>query len=343
MGEGTSEIILYQTDDGRNRIEVKLADETVWLSQALMADLFQKDVRTISGHITNIYDEGELEIEATIRDYRIVQNEGQRQVARTVAFYNLDVIISVGYRVKSHRGTQFRQWATQKLREFLVKGFALDDERLKGGTSQHDYFDELLERVRDIRTSERRFYQKITDIYATSVDYDPHAQVTQDFFATIQNKFHFAITGQTAAELIVKRADAEKPNMGLTSWKGAKVRKTDTVIAKNYLTEDELRSLNLIVDQYLSFAEAQAQRRIPMHMAEWIGKLHGFLTLNDRNILKDAGHISADEAKRIAGLEFGRYEAKRKAIESTEPTSDFDRSIKELEVKRSGPPKKQGE
>jgi hypothetical protein len=240
-----SEILLYQTQDQRTRIEVRLENETVWLTQKQMAELFQKDVRTINEHIRNVFEEGELQERGTIREFRIVQTEGTRQVERNIDFYNLDVIISVGYRVKSHRGTQFRIWATQRLREYIIKGFTLDDERLKNPPGAKaigplgpapDYFDELLERVRAIRTSERRFYLKITDIYATSIDYDEHAPITRDFFATVQNKFHFAITGHTAAELIARRADAAKPNMGLTSWKngpGGPIRRTDVGVAKN--------------------------------------------------------------------------------------------------------------
>jgi hypothetical protein len=297
---GSSELILYTTPDQQTRIEVRLEDETVWLSQRQLAELFQKSVPTINEHIANVFDEGELEREATIRKSRIVQTEGAREVTREVELYNLDVIISVGYRVKSHRGTQFRIWATQRLREYLVKGFALDDDRLKemrtlpGG---RDYFDELLERIRDIRASERRFYQKICDIYATSVDYDAATDAAQKFFATVQNKLHWAIHGKTAAQVISERADATKPNMGLTTWKNAPagpIRKADVEIAKNYLNVEELRALNLLVDQYLSFAEFQAQQRKTMTMAAWSSKLDGFLTLNDRDILGDAGRISQD-------------------------------------------------
>ena len=322
---GKSEIIIYQTEDGQTRIQTIMQDQTVWLSQAQMADLFQKDVRTINEHIQNLFDEGELLPKATIRKFRIVQTEGKREVSRDINLYNLDVIISVGYRVKSHRGTQFRQWATQRLREYLVKGFILDDARLERGTSD-DYFDELIERVRAIRASERRFYQKITDIYATSVDYNREHPTTQDFFATVQNKFHYAIHGMTAAEVIVKRANADKPYMGLSSFKGTSLKRQDVAIAKNYLTEEEIKSLNRIVDQYLSFAEEQAARRRPMTMKDWIEKLHGFLTLNEREILKHKGNVSAEKAEEFAFAEFEKY----RKIQDAKMVSDFDKTVKAL-------------
>ncbi len=265
-----SEILLYQTESGQTKIEVRLVDETVWLTQRLMAELFQTTPQNITLHLKNIYDEGELNEQATCKDFLQVQNEGSRQVQRTQKFYNLDAIISVGYRIKSHIATRFRRWATQRLREYIVKGFVLDDERLKNPDLPFDYFDELLRRIQDIRTSERRFYQKITDIYATSIDYDPSAEITINFFKTVQNKMHWAIMGKTAAEIIHDRADSTKPNMGLKSWRGDKIRKTDVTIAKNYLDENELRALNNLVEQYLVFAEGQAMRRVPMHMNEWI-------------------------------------------------------------------------
>ena len=306
--DANSEFVLYQTEDGQTRVQVRVLDETVWLTQKQLAELFQKDVRTVNEHIQNVYDEEELDREPTIRKFRIVQTEGNRQVEREVEHYNLDVIISVGYRVRSHRGTQFRQWATKQLRELIVKGFVLDDERLKAGRNLgQDYFDELLERIRDIRASEQRFYQKICDIYSTSVDYDKQHPLTLEFFKTVQNKLHWAIHGHTAAEIIAERADGTKPNMGLTTWKNApkgRIRKADTEIAKNYLTEDEISNLNLIVDQYLSFAELQARQRKPMTMADWKPKLDAFLTLNDRDILKNAGTVSSEAAGaavRLAG------------------------------------------
>ncbi len=288
-----SDLLLYRTDDGRDRIEVRLQDETVWLSQAAMANLFETTKQNISLHLRNIFDEGELEEEATVKEYLTVRQEGRREVQRSVAHYNLEAIIAVGYRVRSRRGTQFRRWATERLREYLVKGFALDDERLKAGTNiGSDYFDELLERIRDIRASEKRFYQKIRDIYALAVDYDPQAEETQSFFRIVQNKLHFAVAGKTAAELIAERADASQPNMGLTSWKGAKVRKGDVTIAKNYLNENEVSSLNRIVTMYLDFAEDQAKRRRQIFQRDWRDKLDAFLQLNDREVLQDAGKVT---------------------------------------------------
>lgn len=326
----TSELLLYQTEDGQTRVQVRLEDETVWLSQKQLAELFQKDVRTINEHIQNIYEEGELPVGPTIRNFRIVQVEGGREVERDIAFYNLDVIISVGYRVRSHRGTQFRIWATQRLREFIVKGFALDDQRLKDGGWTDAYFDELIERVREIRTSERLFYKKVCEIYATSVDYDAQTQLSQDFFKTVQNKFHHAIHGHTAAELIAERAEAAKPNMGLTTWKGAKVRKADVTVAKNYLDPEELSQLNLIVEQYLSFAELQARQRKPMHMKDWIVKLHGFLQLNDRDILHGAGKVSHELAETLAHAQYERFDQQRRTVELED--SEFDRQMKRMDA-----------
>lgn len=321
-----SELLLYQTEDGQTRVQVRLENETVWLAQKQMAELFQKDVRTISEHIRNIFEEGELVEQAVFRKFRITAADGK---SYETGFYNLDVIISVGYRVRSHRGTQFRIWATQRLREFIVKGFTLDDQRLKEGGWTDAYFDELLERVRDIRTSERLFYKKVCEIYATSVDYDAHLPATQEFFATVQNKFHYAIHGHTAAELIAERAKADRPNMGLKAWKGVKPRKADALVAKNYLGPDELAQLNLIVEQYLSFAELQARSRKPMTMQDWSEKLHGFLTLNDREILKDAGHIRGDLAKELAAAEYARFDAKRRTEALDD--SEFDRQMKRIE------------
>ncbi|MBN1916498.1 MAG: virulence RhuM family protein [Verrucomicrobia bacterium] len=328
-----SRFLFYETRDGRTRIEVRLEDNTVWLTQRLLAELYQKDVRTVSEHVSNIFAEGELDPGATIRKFRIVQTEGQREVTRDIDHYSLDMILAVGYRVRSTRGTQFRRWATSTLREYLVKGFVLDDERLKQGrTLGEDYFDELLERIRDIRASERRFYQKITDIYATSIDYDPNAPVTRDFFAAVQNKLHWAIHGHTAAEIIHERADAAKPHMGLTTWKHAPkghIRRADVTVAKNYLDERELSALNRIVTMYLDYAETQAESRRLMHMTDWVGKLDAFLEFNEKNILTHAGHISAELAQEHAELEFDRFEQTRRRIEATQPTSDFDRFVEE--------------
>ena len=330
-----NELLIYQSPDGKTRIDVKLDGETVWLTQAQMAELFQVKVSTVNEHIKNVYAEGELSADPTIRNFRIVRQEGPRDVARDIEHYNLDVIISVGYRVKSHRGTQFRIWATRRLREYIVKGFTLDDERLKDGGTRNDYFDELIERVREIRTSERNFYRKITDIYATSYDYDPESNMTHEFFATVQNKFHWAITGHTAAELIAERADARQPNMGLTSWRGERIRKQDVTVAKNYLTPEELIMLNLIVDQSFSFAEMQARQRKPMYMAEWIKKLDQFLTLNDREIHKNAGKISARLSEEIASREFGKYWSSQQRIENAKNSvGSLEGEVKAVIVRR---------
>jgi hypothetical protein len=275
-------LLLYQTEDGRTRIEVRLYDETVWMTQAAMAELYQTSPQNITLHLKAIYQEGELEESATCKEYLQVQQEGSRKVSRSRKFYNLPAILSVGYRVRSHRGTQFRRWATQLLNEYLVKGFAMDDNRLKEGKNiGQDYFDELLERIRDIRSSEKRFYQKIRDIYKLAADYDPKAQETLEFFQIVQNKLHFAISGKTAAELISERSDATKPNMGLTSWKGDKVRKCDVTIAKNYLSAEELEGLNRIVNMYLDYAEEQAKRHKQIFMREWREKLDAFLQFNE--------------------------------------------------------------
>jgi hypothetical protein len=335
----SSELVFYQGEDGRSRIQVRLDEGTVWLSQRLLAELFQKDVRTINEHIQNIYEEGELEPEATIRKFRIVQVEGKKQVSRLIDHHNLELVLAVGYRVRSHRGTQFRRWATERLREYLAKGFVLDDERLKEGRSLGtDYFDELLERIREIRASEKRFYQKIRDLYALAVDYDASTAETKEFFQVVQNKLHWAITGSTAAEIIAQRADATKPNMGLTSWKGAKVRKTDVTVAKNYLNDDEVRQLNRIVTMYLDYAEEQAERRRPLYMRDWREKLDAFLQFNERDVLQNAGKVSADLAQKLALEEYAKFEGARITAEALAP-DDF-----ETEAKRLGPgtPKKGG-
>ncbi|OXS54197.1 hydroxyacid dehydrogenase [Cohnella sp. CIP 111063] len=323
--DNPTNVLMYQTEDGKTKIDVKVENGTVWMTQKMISELYQKGVNTINEHIKNIYEEGELLEEATIRKNRIVQSEGQRQVEREVSFYSLEMIIAVGYRVRSHRGTQFRRWATERLNEYLVKGFTMDDERLKD--LRHfgqDYFDELLQRIRDIRASEKRFYRKITDIYATSVDYDPQAEVSNQFFATVQNKLHFAIHGQTAAELIANRADAQKENMGLTNWKGDKVRKNDVFIAKNYLTDKELQSLNRIVSMYLDYAEDQAERHSPMYMKDWIEKLNAFLQFNGREVLGNAGKMSQEVAEKLATKEYEKYHQGRLALDIS---NDFDEYI----------------
>lgn len=332
-------MLIFQTEDGRTRLEVRLLNESVWLSLNQMADLFQRDKSVISKHISNVFEEGELRPEATVASYATVQTEGGRKVNRDIEYYNLDVIISVGYRVKSQRGTQFRIWATQRLREYIVKGFTMDDERLKqsGGGG---YFDELLARIRDIRSSEKVFWRKILDIYATSVDYDPHNDLSAKFFATVQNKMHWAAHGQTAAEVIARRADASKPNMGLTAWTGSRPRKSDVGVAKNYLAKDELEALNLIVSMYLDFAELQARNRRAMRMADWIGKLDDFLRISERDILTHAGKISHDDALARAEAEYGKY----RALEDAKPTEvdkHFDEAVQKLKQLEHQPPAKE--
>ena len=334
VGPSDPSIVIYQSEDRTTRIDVRIEDDTVWLSQAQMADLFQVTRPNISIHVKNVFGEGELQESATVKQYLQVQNEGGREVQRAVELFNLDVIISVGYRVRSHRGTQFRIWATQRLREYIVKGFSLDDERLKNAGTRNDYFDELIKRVREIRTSERNFYRKVTDVYATSIDYDAQSPITGKFFATVQNKFHFAIHHHTAPELIAERADATKPNMGLTSWSGEKVRKADVTVAKNYLLEDEIESLGLLVDQYLSFAELQAKQRRVMHMHDWVAKLDDFLKLNDREILTSAGRISKKLADEFAEAEYVKY-SRFRALETPGDLSDFDRYVRRIEAQRA--------
>ena len=324
-----SQFLIYQSEDGRIRLDVRFEGETVWLTQPIIADLFETTIPNVSMHLRNIFEEGELTPEATVKNFLTVRQEGTRQVSRNLDFYNLDAIISVGYRVKSRTATQFRIWATQRLREYIVKGFVLDDERLKNPDLPFDYFEELLRRIQDIRTSERRFYQKITDIYATSLDYDPTNGASLFFFKTVQNKLHWAITGQTAAEIIVSRADSSKPQMGLTNWRGSKVRKEDVKIAKNYLAEDELAALNNLVEQYLVFATGQAMRRIPMRMADWISKLDSFMTINDREILTHAGWISHEFALTHAGHHYDDFHRQRLTEDAAQP-DDFDRAIKNL-------------
>jgi hypothetical protein len=330
MTEGNaSQFVIYQSEDGQIKLDVRFVDETVWLTQQQLAELFQTSRTNVVEHIQHIYEEGELDAAATSREFRQVRTEGTREVARNRAFYNLDMTLSVGYRVKSAVATRFRIWATQQLREYIVKGFLLNDERLKNPDQPFDYFEELTRRIQDIRTSERRFYQKITDIYATSVDYDPTQAESISFFQTVQNKMHWAIAGQTAAEIVHTRADKNQPNMGLTNWRGGKVRKADVSIAKNYLNTDELAALNNLVEQYLVFAEGQAMRRVPMTMSDWIAKLHGFLTINDRDILNHAGKISREVAKAFAELEYADFN-KAQIAKADQLDSDFDRTMKLL-------------
>lgn len=316
------ELVLYTTEDGRSRVECRFVDRTLWLTQALLAELFQKDVRTINEHLQNLFEEGELDPEATIRKFRIVRSEGGRSVVRVIEHYNLDAIFAVGYRVRSPRGVQFRRWATERLTEYLEKGFLLDDERLKNppieGQPAPDHFDELLERIRDIRASERRMYLRVREIFALASDYAPQAEATTAFFKVIQNKLHFAATGKTAAELIVERADRAKPNMGLTSWKTGSVRKSDVGIAKNYLNETEIGELNRIVVMWLDFAEDQARRRKDVFLSDWERKLDEFLAFNERRVLPGAGTVSHDAAIRHAESEYQEFEARRRALAEAE-------------------------
>jgi hypothetical protein len=330
------EILFYSTPEENANIEVFYEFETFWLSQKKMAELFNVDVRTINEHLKNIFQSGELNKESTIRNFRIVQKEGTRNVSRDVEFYNLDGIIAVGYRVNSVEATRFRIWSTNTLREYIIKGFVMDDERMKQGTQfGKDYFEELLERIREIRASERRFYQKITDIYAQcSVDYDSKADITLTFYKTVQNKLHWAITGQTAAEIVAKRANAELPNMGLTTWKNApsgKILKPDVSIAKNYMQQHEIDELNRIVGMYLDYAENQAKRNVPMTMNDWIQKLDAFLQFNEYEILSNAGTIRHDVAKRLAEQHFEQFRIEQdKRFES-----DFDQLAKKISTSKS--------
>lgn len=311
MEENKGQILLYQTPDGESRIEVTLQGETVWLSLDQMAELFQRNKSTISRHIKNVFEEGELNADSTVAFFATVQIEGKRKVERDIAFYNLDMIISVGYRVHSYRGVQFRMWATKVLKEYIVKGFALNDDLLKraGGGN---YFDELLARIRDIRSSEKVFYRKVLEIYALSIDYDPRVEMTQEFFKTVQNKMHFAVHGHTAAEIIFDRADAQKDFMGLTTWTGALPKKADAEIAKNYLSQEEISTLNRIVSLYLDFAELQAEEHRPMYMKDWITILDDFLRISRKDILTHAGRISAQLAKAKADSEYDKFKERTK-------------------------------
>lgn len=335
-----SEILVYQTEDGRVKLDVRLDNETVWLTQQMMADLFQSSKQNISHHIQSIYDEGELLPEATVKKYLTVQKEGARQVRRDLDYYNLDMIISVGYRVKSHVATRFRIWATQRLKEYIIKGFVMDDERLKNppvaGSSIPDYFDEMLERIRDIRASERRMYLRVKEIFAMAGDYDPSEPETNKFFSIIQNKLHFAATGMTAAELIRERANYSLPNMGLTSWKADEVRKTDVTIAKNYLKEEEIDGLNRIVVMWLDYAEDQAQRRKQVFMKDWERKLDEFLKFNNRQVLPGAGKVSKQEADDFARDEYDRFAKRRRlykeALGEAESIKALEKAVTQLEA-----------
>lgn len=332
-----SQILLYQTEDGRQRIEVRLENETVWLSQKLMAELFQTTPQNINIHLKNIFSEGELSSKSVSKESLITASDGKKYRTQ---LYRLESIIAVGYRISSHRGTQFRQWAIQRLNEYIVKGFTLDDERLSkpGGV---DYFDELLDRIRAIRASEKRFYQKIRDIYTLSTDYDSEHPMTQEFFKTVQNKLLYAVTGFTAAEIIHKRADASKPNMGLTTWDGAgrgrKLIMRDVEISKNYLNHEEIKDLESLVDQYLDFAERQARHRKVMYMADWKAKLDAFLELNDDKILTHAGKISAEMAKELALSEYTKFEEHRRSEESIHSEKELREALQKVMINRESP------
>ena len=322
------QFLIYQSEDGTTRIDVMLEAETLWLNQKQLTELFGKAKGTISEHIKHIFEDAELNENSVVRLFRTTAADGKQY---EVAHYNLDMVLALGFRVRSPVGMRFRQWANDKLKEYIIKGFVLDDARLKNPGKGRDYFDELTRRLQDIRTSERRFYQKITDIYATSVDYDARDPLTQQFFATVQNKVHYAIHGKTAAELIAARADSRQPNMGLSTWEGARIRKADVSIAKNYLNEEELRALNNLAEQYLIFAEGQATRRIAMTMQGWISKLEGFLTLNDREILQGAGKVSAELARAHAEQQFDKF----RVLDDQRFESDFDRMVTQLPARTS--------
>ena len=335
--EDKGQILLYQTPDGVTKIEVKLQDETVWLSLDQMAELFQRNKSTISRHIKNVFEEGELQPDLTVAFFATVQTEGKRKVERDIAYYNLDMIISVGYRVHSYRGVQFRQWATSVLKEYIKKGFVLNDELLKNA-GRGNYFDELLARIRDIRSSEKIFYRKVLEIYALSIDYDPRVEITKQFFATVQNKMHFAAHGHTAAEIIYDRANAAKDFMGLTTWTGMMPKRTDAEFAKNYLNEEEIDTLNRIVNLYIDYAELRAKDHKPMYMRDWIQKLDDFLRLSDKEILTHAGSISAKLAKEKANAEYDKFK-ERTANELTPVEIHFIEQF-EREQKKLGNKKK---
>lgn len=327
-------IIIYKTADGKASVALYAKDGNIWMNQNKLTELFATSKQNISLHISNILKEGELSENSVVKDYLTTAADGKNYSTK---YYNLDVIISVGYRVKSHRGTQFRIWATTQLREYLIKGFVLNDDRLKESGHTNKYFDELLERIRDIRSSEKIFYAKIKDIYTTAIDYDPATEESQLFFKSVQNKMHWAIHGHTASEIIYERASSKKQNMGLTTWQNSpygKIRKHDVSIAKNYLSEDELKDLNLIVDQYLSFAELQARNRKPMYMKDWINKLNDFLTLNDREILEHVGRISAKMAKELAESEFEKYRKNRIETEDAQEIKELEEGLKNLDDKK---------
>lgn len=341
--EVRGDFIVYQTVDGRTRVELRPVDGTVWMTQAQMAALFDTSSQSVSRHIKNIYTEQELETDPTIKEFVQVRSEGERQVERAIRYYSLDVVLAVGYRVRSPRGAQFRRWASTILREFLIKGFAIDDERLKdpGGL---DYFDELLERIRDIRTSEKRFYQKVRDIFSTAVDYDSGAAVAKTFFATVQNKMTYSVTGETAAELIIRRADPDSPNMGLTAWSGGRVRKGDVVIAKNYLSHEEVQELNRISSALLDLAEDRAKRRRQTTMADWVQFVDDYLTFTGRDVLENAGSVSRKSMETEVGLRYDSFDDARRQRLAEEAEKDHFAEIEHLRESGKGlePPSSPG-
>lgn len=330
--KNNSELVLYQTEDGKTRIEVRLQDETVWMTQSAMTELYQTTPQHVTLHLRAVYAEGELDEQSTCKECLQVQKEGSREISRLRKFYNLQAILAVGYRVRSHRGTQFRRWATQQLNEYLVKGFTMDDERLKMGVNiGSNYFDDMLERIRDIRSSEKRFYQKIRDIYKLAIDYDPKAEEPLEFFKIVQNKLHFAISGKTAARFISERVDAKKPNTGLTSWKGAKVRRTDVTIAKNYLSVVEMDGLNRIVTMYLEYAEDQVRRHRQIFMRDWREKLDAFLKFNERQILNNPGKVSKEIADKLALDQYEIFNQHRLSVEAKQEAFEDNKELKRIQ------------
>ena len=327
----TGKILIYQNEKGDTKIDVYFEEDTIWMTQRSMAELYQVTPQNITMHMKHIYEDGELEKESTCKSYLQVQIEGSRQIRRDTKFYNLDMILAVGYRVRSNVGMHFRRWASQILTEYMKKGFALNDERLRNPRAfGADYFDELLERIRDIRASEKRVYQKVKEIFALSVDYDSKSQIAQHFFKSVQNKLEYAATGHTAPELIAKRADASKDNMGLTAFQGAKVRRSDVTVAKNYMTHEEISTLNLIVNMYLDYAELQAKGHQPMHMADWESKLEEFLRFNGREVLENFGTVKREVAEKLALAQYEQYDAHRRALEATDDVDELTADVKRL-------------
>lgn len=327
----TGKILIYQNEKGDTKIDVYFEEDTIWMTQKAMCELYQVAKSSVSEHISNIFKDGELEPEATVRKFRTVQTEGTRQVTRERDYYNLDMILAVGYRVRSNVGMHFRRWASSVLTEYMKKGFVLNDERLRNPREfGADYFDELLERIRDIRASEKRVYQKVKEIFALSVDYDSKSEVAQNFFKSVQNKLEYAATGHTAPEIIVARADASKDNMGLTSFKGAKVRRGDVTVAKNYMTHDEISTLNLIVNMYLDYAELQAKGHNPMHMADWENKLGDFLRFNGREVLENLGTVRREVAEKLALEQYEKFDAHRRALEAADDVDELTAGVKRL-------------